>query len=1135
MFTLLLAAMTAYQPLPGGVTCAGSRDGADTFAYSLAPHAPHMNGNLPRLGRTVEILFAEPRDVSGAERIAFEAHGLYPDDRHRDWSVDVRPIIEDVEGERFYLVPRLVKPIARPSAGSWCRYETGNWYSGEAGAASHGLYVVGGRSGDARPTGALRFLGWQLHVAREAPSGRADEPGYAAKLAAAQEPVRGVIAIAAVEPAGEKVPFRYPFLFADNVCVSNGTYRFAASVTKDFQAEPVGGVVETFAYAQGDRRLLEIPTGPDGIYWIRWALSDANGAELGAGAFRTQTLGNPANELPPVVQMPEQLRVVHAGQGVYERGAPFEMRVAGMRGERTTFTLEPYCARETLREGEVPSDGRLAFPRVSGIDVFRLRLMRWHGASVAETAEFLFGERTDPQTTHARPGRLIGRDELKAHPYNRLSYTVMHRNKGKYPLKWYENDFVRFIRETRAWIQNLTVHVDLADFEVLEGVYDFTLTDRLLDIAADWGVKLTLKADHADWWAGQYRWNKYSSQFSFDNTVCGPDNPCGVFAATDAEMKRFYVDACRAFYGRYREHVAFQGYYVCQPASEFTVVDQPWIGSISGYSPEEQRGFRAWLRAKYGTLVALNAKWGRAFAAWEEVRAPRPAFKLGARPDLRPEWTDFSRWKENLADAWYVDLLTGIRQFDTNRVTIAYGEPNLKYRGLLDFCHNGGNARMDLRGEFVDEWEKGGIGWITEPIHPHYWAADHVPGAGGWTLDASVWSMLCQAGAGGANLHLYSFTDPGEKFHIGNVCAQDRMRRYLTVLEEIHDTRIIRPENEIATYAGMDTLLLKHRAYFPHRLADLRRWLELVEADKLKASRLERFPGRTFKLIVPNVLDEVIPAAVYSNVVSQVRDGGAVCLMTVRTGRFVTEFGEGVEFPLLKAFDIPLPKGNWRTTGDYRAVALAGNPLFDEGAAFDIQTLDRLRRETHEPNILSDFGKYPYRWIPETDYFGCYDGMELLDGPEARTIATFANGKTAMSLHRAGRGKVILFWGLPSQTNGALAGLMARAAAFAGVKPSLADVGDWFEMHGDASGRHYGFFYLETTGESRRLVFPHCPDGRFFADDMVADRKYGLYSGCYLREHGIDAKWTRGESPLKAIRLIPSRGESWMSAYEVKE
>ena len=53
------------------------------------------------------------------------------------------------------------------------------------------------------------------------------------------------------------------------------------------------------------------------------------------------------------------------------------------------------------------------------------------------------------------------------------------------------------------------------------------------------------------------------------------------------------------------------------------------------YCPHTQARFRDALQRKYGALPALNAAWGRTFAAWSEVHVPRPADAAAPVQDWR--------------------------------------------------------------------------------------------------------------------------------------------------------------------------------------------------------------------------------------------------------------------------------------------------------------------------------------------------------------------------------------------------------------------------------------------------------------------------------------------------------------------
>ncbi len=78
------------------------------------------------------------------------------------------------------------------------------------------------------------------------------------------------------------------------------------------------------------------------------------------------------------------------------------------------------------------------------------------------------------------------------------------------------------------------------------------------------------------------------------------------------------------------------------------------------YCPSSQARFRAWLKAKYGTLEALNAAWYRGFERWEQVEPPRSSTILS--------YTDYLDWRAFIDDKLAGDLKTrvdSIRSADT--------------------------------------------------------------------------------------------------------------------------------------------------------------------------------------------------------------------------------------------------------------------------------------------------------------------------------------------------------------------------------------------------------------------------------------------------------------------------------------
>ena len=1114
----LAAGLPEWGTPPEGIELETAPDGMTVIRFNLTPDEPFMSGNNPRLGKDTALLFKEPLNADHADRVVFEAHGVLPDNRLRPYAVELRPMLRDEEGEIFDLFP-VRTPALKEKDGGWAEYTTGNWFSGEAGAVSHGLCKISGKPGNSRPDGKLELLGFRLHLARAVPEATGEH-----KI----EPLRGEIRIGSFETPNGKFPFSHPFFYADALCREPGTYRLTGDVTTEFQGEPVRGFNETFTYTPGEKRRITLTTGPDGYYWINWNLLGPDQTRLAGGEFKHQTFGNPDPTPPAVTPAPSRLRVRHAGRGVFPPGEPYVLEVESGGPGEVEYVLTPYAFSDVLAQGKVPASGKLEFPFNEQWNAYRLKLTRRDQGKLQESTEFIFGTPNDWSKPLRRSGAITDRHELKKQPYNRLSYTCQTGKPGQKSRQYFRDDFRKTLLGYRSWIQSYTVLPDLNDFEVLPGVYDFALLDDMMECAAELGCRLTVRIAHSDNDSGPYRWGKFSRQYASDGVAAGAGISYGSYEVTDPALTDCWLRAYRALHQRYAEHTAFEGYYIMLPAGEWTVVDQPWAGVIAGYTDESRQAFREWLQATYRTPEALARAWGTPVTAWEEIQLPLPDFSSGPVPDLRPAWLDFCRFKSGLATQfWMKKAVNDIRSYDQDRVTIAYTRPSeLRHLdGLLDYGHNGGNHSLDRRGEYAAAWEQGKIGWITEPIHPHGWAAWNNPGRDGWVLDVSTWTMLAQAGGGGANLHVYVFNSTDPVGRQGGFFAFDRMERFIPILRELHGAQLIAPVSEIAVRQDPETLFAKHRTTFSARLLDLRRWFELVENDGFAPADLAAFPDRKFKLILPNVLDEVMSPETFDRCVRSVRDDGAKLLMTARTGSYVA--GRGQEpFQLLRAFGITPPQGEYQLNGDFQATALAGNPLFPAGHRIDFQTLTRLRREMHSPEILKSFDQYPYRWIPETDYFGVYPAEK----PNGEVLARFTSGGAAMTRHRVGKGEVIVFWGLPSMSGNGLQGMMRAAAAWAGIPAPDAAVPNRFEMTDPQHKRHYGIFYREREYTPVTVKFFHCPEGTYFADEMVSGRRLGVFTAQELRKKGIPLTWEKGTSPLKVVRLI-SNLPVWAEAY----
>lgn len=1120
------------------------QDGILSVRYDVNVDSTHQIGHQTFKQVSFRLLLKQPVPLAEDERrILFEAAGFGGN------QPSIAPIIVDEQGERLIYSPNTFPHLKHGGPG-WGLWMSSDFFGGEAGGATQDVYEAEGGDGNAWPDGKLAFVGFQFNIRPPL-----HKPEFGRR--------QGIFHLGQISRGGVRLPAQPPFAYADGFLKEAGKYRLAAAIRNDFQAVPIREIERQIPFDPADiascRQRIEFPLGPVDNYWIDYQITAEDGKVVAANGMRYQVIESVDSAVPqPVdVSIPPalgRLRINsrHPGRGVYRRGEALTVQVRvfpkGADKLELKWKLTPWRYGTALDEGATtvafadkqPFADLVINPKPqAGSDAYKLHLTVKHGDKTVDSQTYCLGYETDLTQSHDRAGHMTNRHEVKKHTYNRTTYIKADGVTFTSEADELAN-FRDCLTNAKQIADNLTYMVDLARFEVLPGVFDFALLDGIMDAAADYGCKVTVRLAHADQDkdGGPYPWLKYDRQYSYDGTEI-QQHFYGAYAVTDPRTIKLWLDAYQAVFSRYNRHTAFQGYFIMQPGGEWTVVDKPWEGRIADYSPASANGFRAYMQTNLGLdLPQVNQRWNTNYQSWDDLQPPQPALRLGAKPDLRMQWVDFNRFKRALdTEIWMPLAVNSIRAYDDHRITIAYGSPhNMKrLHGRLDYCHNGGNHYGNFLGQFVTAWEQGGIGWITEPHQPHRWAAYGDPAGKGWVLDWSVWVMIAQAGGGGANLHVYFCPNPTLDLapHYGGVFSYDRMQKYAPILEELVSLKLRNPPIEVAALQDPYTLYTKHRTVFESRLDDLKRWFELLKADAVGHDELQSLSvenGSKYKLILPNALDEVMSHANIEAVDALVRHG-AKMIMTANTGSYCPEYGNE-PFQLLGKLGIAAPVGPYvQDRLAVVAVAATGNPLFPVNAPVPFFSLADLQADLQSDGVKKDFWKYPYRWIPQTDYFGHYPDNKQTNG---EVLATFAGGGVAMSLHKVGRGEVIVFWGTPDMRDDKLKGLMQRAAVWAdAVSPRHGSpIPNTIEGHSDKLNRHYALLYQETVGTYTQKLIT-VPDGEWFLDDMVSGQKLGLYTGQELRENGLELTFVGGYSPLKVIRMLPKGQDKpgWVEKY----
>ena len=1117
------------------------KNGIFSIAYDLNIRQSVLCGHVDQKQAAADLLLKTPIPLSeDAFRIRFEASGVVINTLRNKENVTLCPLLRDATGELLWYFP-LEGDHLKAGTKNWSLFETNHFFAGEAGGKTFGIGESLGGNGNGLPDGKIEFLGFKLLV---------NKSEFGKKS--------GIVHLGKADAVGAINTPEPLFAYADAFCTAPGTYKLTAEIRNQFQGNVIRTIRETIHYDPQDpasrRKKLILPLGPPGNYWIRYQLAAPDGKIAADGNLRYETNHDLSGPLPPP-DSPETApalgftRIFAGDKGVFERSEPFRAVIRVFPGKHRNLTLaweQLQYAFDTIVkqqktdlhfQKELFKDVEIPLIREPGRDAYRLRfaLATPNGTKI-DTGTWLIGIKSDLSQEHPRIGRKRTREEIKSGNYTRTTYLPPERFARRAPLKNEQElrkDFRTYLDEAKRLGPNVCVMHRLVDFEVLPGVYDFSKLDIQMDEAADAGCEVTVRFDFIG-----IRWVPYHRQRNYNGAQI-VHTPYDAFSVTDPDVVRLWNEAWRRLYFRYKNHAAFQGYYLMEPGGEWTVMDKPWNGTISGYSTPDTEAFRTWLKERFQNIDTLNKRWGSAYRSFQEIHPPQPDLKRGTLPDLRLEWLDFSRFKAYLnKHVWIPRMVKAIRKYDQQHLIISYTiltddvEFVKPIYGELDYLHNGGNQGNLRKGKLLDAWFRGRIGWISEPHYPHHWAFDH----DGWTVDNAVWQALNHAGGGGGNLHIYFFPNPLHLAgHYGGLHAYDRLEQFRGILHELNDFRPVGQPVETARISDSDTLFTKHRTSFEGRIGDLERYFDLADRDNVPTEPFNDSRAAQYKLLLTNPLAEVLSRENAERIIHTVQRGARI-IMTANTGKYVPELSRA-PFPLLKRFGITPPSGSYRMDRPgVAAEAIQDHPLFQKGEKIGFFSLADYRNDLKDSRVKANFFSYPYRWIPETDYFGYYPENRNSTGT---VLARFPEGAPAISLHKFGKGEILLFWGTPDYRTGKLAGFLRRALKWAGGA-DVPPVDGLAALEGTSPKlkRFYAALYTEKPGSYRHL-FRNIPGGGFwYLDEMISGRKLGVYSDQELKSKGLQLDFLHGGSPLQLIRMIPvfsAEGMNWMGKYRVPD
>jgi hypothetical protein len=193
------------------------------------------------------------------------------------------------------------------------------------------------------------------------------------------------------------------------------------------------------------------------------------------------------------------------------------------------------------------------------------------------------------------------------------------------------SDRDRWVRELRAikasGFTSIRTPVEWATTEPEGGHYRLDRLGDLLTAAAEAGLRVIVQVDARAGPAWLRRRYPDAAVVPEAGTAAAAGGYCMDHPGVRGDLGAF-IGAVAAASARYPAFYAID------------VWRNPGVSSNTAakfcYCPHTQARFRDALQVKYGALPALNAAWGRSFAAWSEVHVPRPGEAAPVR-----DWRQF--------------------------------------------------------------------------------------------------------------------------------------------------------------------------------------------------------------------------------------------------------------------------------------------------------------------------------------------------------------------------------------------------------------------------------------------------------------------------------------------------------------
>ncbi len=301
--------------------------------------------------------------------------------------------------------------------------------------------------------------------------------------------------------------------------------------------------------------------------------------------------------------------------------------------------------------------------------------------------------------------------------------------------------------------------VDWSSTEPEPGVFDFKNLNLLMKLAQERGLRVIVQiyTDSAPNWVGE----RYPEGRFVDRSgavIASQSAPgfCIDNAGVRAEIVKF-IEALSRDANRFP---ALYGWDVWSEPHVINWADFPYLKNPEFcFCPGSQARFRAWLRAKYSTLGALNAAWYRDYGSWSDVQPPRFPTILS--------YTDYLDWRAFIDDKLAGDLKTrvdAVRSEDRTHPITSHAAAPALFTSPMDGYGEPDDWKMSANADF--------FGTSLYPMHSEsthpwpYWmlaAGLDFTRSAGHSFHKGFWIGELQAGQGATGMRIAQPVTPHDE------------------------------------------------------------------------------------------------------------------------------------------------------------------------------------------------------------------------------------------------------------------------------------------------------------------------------------------------------------------------------------